>query len=277
MRFGICHSPRRSHVSAGPCEISRQSWADDPDTIVFWSPPFLRICWFWRGSSTTSISHFSFCSLWCFCQRGFNRICLQTSHEVHRSCKRRNIFTPCSISMLSLLLGVFRIYWSSRCLEICLGLIIFLLTYRASLSRNQFSPSLDWVSSWKMVFPSESIISVVQFNSFLRSWWFLGCCLLSLWQMSFLKPLERTWGNPPSFYLECDVCCVPSEPNVLRCCNSSATDTAIHVHSQVCRNGSEHHVLGDSFPFTFCASLCLGLSLAIISAQLEQLQDFLSV
>lgn len=58
---------------------------------------------------------------------------------------------------------------------------------------------------------------------------------------------------------------------------SSATDTAIHVHSQVCRNGSEHHVLGDLFPFTFCVSLCLGLSLAIISAQLEQLQDFLSV
>lgn len=149
-------SLRRSCVSAGPCETSRQSRADDPEAAVFWSRSFLRSSWFRRGSSATYISHFSFCSFQCFFQKeGVNIICLWTSHEIHRSWKGRNTFTLCSISASSLLLGVFRIYWSSRCLEICLGLIIFLLTYRASLSSNQFSPNLDWVPSWKTVFPSE--------------------------------------------------------------------------------------------------------------------------
>lgn len=108
------------------------------------------------------------------------------------------------------------------------GFIIFLLTYRASLSSNQFSPRLDWVSSWKMVFPSQSIISQPKFHSCLRSLCFLDSCLLSLWQMPFLKPLEGTWGKKPSVSLGCYVSCVPNEPNVLRWCSSSATDTAVH-------------------------------------------------
>lgn len=68
---GVCHSPRRSHGSAWPWEISRQSRPDNPGAAVFWSPSFLRVSWFWGVSSTTFVSCFSFYPLQCFCQGGF--------------------------------------------------------------------------------------------------------------------------------------------------------------------------------------------------------------
>lgn len=89
--WGVCHSPRRSHGSAWPCEISRQSRADNPGAACF-DP---RLFKGFLGSEECLAQPLSPVSV-------FNKTCLQTSHGIHRSCKGTNTFTPSS-SIVTLL------------------------------------------------------------------------------------------------------------------------------------------------------------------------------
>lgn len=128
--------------------------------------------------------------------------------------------SPCSRGFQDLL--------SSGCLKVCLGLIIFLLSYRAA--------SMDWLSCWKTVFLSESIQP--QFHSSLTSVCFLNCCLLSLWQTAFLKCLERSRGNKnTALFKEWCVLCSQGAK-----CAQVLPDTAPPVDTSY-RSRSEHRVL----------------------------------